>query len=353
MNSIFTIYQQLNESFQSKYVRMFAQDAGLITQSFQNFAKFCHVDFISWDKITDDDITVISVKEDTIEDVLKMFRALRAQKDNYYSTLARKRIDFKSKHIVLLGYLNNRLQCVYNNYSDSFYSIDRKTYHNVSKPKDMESHLEDCDMFYVISVDQHKTTDLTRSRRESRYDMIPDLDAADRAAARHQGILGKDAGGVGKWEGGEFTTYCKKLVEQAKERWHKILAENKFKKTSDTKEIDDLVEKTMQDYFSFMQKITKESATNKKISKYDLSSLTKLMTGEAKSSKYSDYGWLQGGLLNQYQSYCSTNIALSQGTQSAASEIEDRDKAAKYIKETIDKYYKRKEELMKRWEMKD
>lgn len=356
MKSIYEYYQmlndsfQLNESFQSKYVRMFAQDASLYSSNFKRFCDNVGLYYLAWDKIDDSDIQKIEVTDDKT-DILKMFRALKANKENYWSTNLGARVSFASKRCVLFGYKDDKLNCTYDNWGGHFYYVVRGSLHRTDKTREMEESIAECDVVYLVLVDEHDTRKLIGERGGARAGMVPNLDQKDREAQRHAGILGQDAGGVNKWEGGEFTRYCKQEAERAIDRWKKILAENKFKRSSDTKEIDNLVEKTVNTYFSFMQEVMKSSATNKKISKYRLSSITDLVTGKAKSSKYNDYGWLEGGLLNVYRQYCEANVELAQGGSYVASALEGRDRAAAYLKKISADILTMIDKLKKEWEM--
>lgn len=350
MKSIYEYYQMLNESFQSKYVRMFAQDASLYVSNFKNFCDIVGLYYLAWDKIDNSDITKIEISDDKT-DILKMFRALKAGKENYWSTNLGTRVSFVSKRCVLFGYKDDKLHCTYDNWGGHFYYVERDKLYKTDKTRVMEDCLAECDVVYLVLVDKHDTRKLIGDRGGARAGMVPNLDQKDREAQRHTGILGQDAGGVNKWEGGEFTRYCARLAEEAKDRWKKIIAENKFKRSSDTKEIDDLVEKTVNTYFSFMQEVMKASVTNKKISKYRLSSVTDLVTGKAKSSKYNDYGWLEGGLLNVYRQYCEANVELAQGGSYVASALESRDRAATYLKRISADILALIDKLKKEWEM--
>lgn len=349
MISIYEYYQILNESFQSKYVRMFAQDASLFTSNFKKFCDNTGLYYIAWDKIDDGDITKIEVTDDKT-DILKMFRALKANKDSYYSTNLGARVTFASKRCILFGYKNDRLNFTYDNLYGNLYYVDGGRLHKTDKTREMETSVAECDVVYMVLVDEHDTRKLVGERGGSRYGMIPSLDKKDREVERHTGVLGKDVGGISGY-GGEFTHYCRQLANDAKDRWKKIIAENKFKRTADTKEIDDLVEKTVNTYFSFMQEVMKASATNSKISKYRLSSLTDLVTGKAKSSKYNDYGWLEGGLLNVYRQYCENNVELAQGGSYVTSALEGRDRAAAYLKKISADINAIIDRLKKEWEM--
>lgn len=360
MKSLLEVYRLNNsddlitESFKSKYIRMLAQDASLI-MPLQRFFNTIGINNVAWDQITDDDITILKTKtaeENT--DLLKMYRAYKAGKSDYWSTVEKRRIDFKSKSLIMVGYYNNKLIGVFTGrylaYRCSNGSLD-----SIEKPREQESALQACDTVYIILTEKYSTNQLKSDRSQGRSDMVPSLDNKDRQIKHNvPGVLGKSEGGVdkGAWNLGEFTGYCRFLANDAKRRWKEIIAKNKFKQTADTKQIDELVEKTMKSYFEFMQDAMKLAAT-KSINEYSLSELTRLVVGTAKSNRFSAYGWTEGGLLNVYNNYCSSNINLQKSTRSrwdsAATVLTSRNKEEQIIKTIVEQINKKMVDLKEQW----
>lgn len=321
MRSLFEIYEAMvNESFESKLVRMFANDCLPFASNFSNFCKETHMDSAMWDKIEDDDITMVKKRvtgdensqNKDIDVVLSMIRAKRADK-KVYAGLNHKKHEVPLGYVYIFGYLNDELHLIYTSSWDRVYRCtNKKKLEQEDGKKAIDDLIRGCDTLYVINLAENDNRTIQNQRRWSREGMIPTPDAQDRALKRIQGELGKRAGGVDltdDWKTlGEFYTYCRNNAKENIKRYREIIANRKFNDSS-TEEIDKLMRLYMDRYMKFMQSVMTQAGndSSKYVSFYDLN---KLINGEAKSSKHSDAAWVNGGLLRLYNSYIEETVDM-------------------------------------------
>lgn len=338
METIFNIYsQQINEDIASMYVRMFKQDLERIRDNkFKKIIDELYLDNILWDKVTDEDIEVLDVHDpDEKELALKLFRAVRAQKDWYIGRSHRK-IEVKDHSIIIFAYLDGKLKYVYSSRTDRLKTIGRSGVANYDRPRDMEDHLRDSDTWYVLSYKNLNISGIQMKRSESVHNIVPTPDAADRKLKHNvQGELGKNKGGTNSWDGGVYTNYCKQLVNKAMDRYRKIIAQNKYKRTADTKEIEDLVKKCLDGYTKAMN----VALNNPKEYQYKLSGLNNLIQGSVEA--YRTYnngkgaaGYIVGGLLKTFQQYVNASMSMASNSGSEYTDIymKDREDAEKALR---------------------
>ena len=317
MKRLFEIYESLViESFNSKLVRMFANDSLSYSKSFSEFCRRTGLDSAQWDHIEDSDI--VKVKELAKGDfdvTLRMIRASRAGKDSYIG-LKGKREAMPIGIVYIFGYdEDDRLCMVYSSYIDTVYTLSRSGsdhFERVDSPRSIDMEIEKCSTLYIIALNDKDSRKVKSDRYQSRIDMTPDLDDADRALKHNiPGILGKQAGGadLSRWgSAGEFFKYCNKQAENNMKRYKETLALNKFAAV-DTSTIDKMVRENLERYQEIVKRVI--SASSKDSRYISIYTLNDLINGDVKSSKYSDRGWVQGGLLNLYSKYMSANVDVA------------------------------------------
>lgn len=329
MKRLFEIYEALiTESFNSKLVRMFANDSLSYSKSFSEFCKRVGLDRAQWDHIEDSDIIEIKKRAAGDFDVtLRMIRARRAGKDSYIG-LKGKREAMPIGIVYIFGYdEDDRLCMVYSSFGDVVYTLSRSGsshFERVDSPRSIDMEIEKCSVLYIVALNDKDNNKVRNDRYQSRTDMVPDLDDRDRALKHNvSGILGKQAGGadISRWgSAGAFFKYCGKKAEDNMKKYKEILALNKFA-TVDTSEIDKMVRESLERYQNIMKRII--SATSKKPGYISVYTLNNLINGDVKSSKYSESGWIQGGLLNLYSKYMSTNVDVARQKGAASSHMAD------------------------------
>lgn len=353
MISIFEYYNSLNESFSSNFARMIKQDletSGAARKNkadFKSFIDRIHISNIAWDKVEDSDFE----KWDDPEVLLRLIRALKANKEDFIGA-KNKRVPIKDRNIVVFGYRGDKLNYIYTSYWTGM--TDMSDGSMIDAPKTITDDLkDDCDTWYVLNIGNNETSKLKRDRGNNQANMIPSLDNFDRAHKHtRQGVLGKDAGGIDLdnvlySEMGEFTNYCKRLVDYAKDRWKKILAENQFKRTNDSKAIDDLVKKCMDGYLAAMQEVMKNP---KEYSTYgNMKTLQNIIQGEAKGYGGGKHvsAYITGGLLKTYQSYVEAVKELTEGSSYPEMYVKQRNNA----EATIKAYYAKLKTLLKEFKV--
>lgn len=331
MRGLFEIYESLiTESFKSKLVRMFANDSLSYSKSFKDFCRQTDLNKAQWNNLEDSDIVEVEKRTNGDFDVtLRMIRARRAGKDSYIG-LKNKREAMPIGIVYIFGYdRDDRLRMVYSSYSDSVYTLSRTSrnpFSQVNSPRSIDTEIEACETLYIVALNDKDTNKVQNDRYQSRTGMIPNLDATDRALKHNvPGILGKQAGGVNlsTWTStGAFFKYCDKQARDNMKRYKEILALNKFA-TTDTSTIDKMVRENLERYQEIMKRVISASSKNPEhyISIYNLNSL---INGEVKSSKQSESGWVQGGLLNLYSKYMNANIDVArQGSRDSSYSMAD------------------------------
>ena len=318
----------ITESFKSKLVRMFANDSLAYSKSFRDFCKRTNLDRAQWDNIEDSDI--VEIKKQAAGDfdvILRMIRACRAGKDSYIG-LKGKREAMPIGLVYIFGYdEDDRLRAVYNNGNDALYTLSksgRDYFDRSDRPTSIDEEIKKCFTLYVLALNDKDSRKITQDRYNSVSGMIPSLDKDDRAAKHNvPGVLGKQKGGIdmGRWSStGAFFSYCGRLVEKNIERYKEIIAQNKFAAT-DTSAVDDMVKACMERYQEVMKKVIQASSQQGYISIYEINNL---INGKVVTSKHSEYGHVQGGLLHLYTQYMSANVDLArQGKRPGGSSLSD------------------------------
>ena len=317
MKRLFEIYESLvTESFNSKLVRMFANDSLSYSKSFSEFCKRVGLYSAQWDRIEDSDIVEVKkLAKGDFDVTLRMIRACRAGKDSYIG-LKGKREAMPIGIVYIFGYNeDDRLCMVYSNSIDSVYTLSRSgsdSFERIDSPRSIDTEIEKCSTLYIVALNDKDTRKVKSDRNQSRRDMIPDLDDKDRALKHNiPGILGKQAGGadLSRWgSAGAFFAYCSKKAEENMKRYRETLALNKFA-AIDTSAIDKMVRENLERYQEIMKRII--SASSKDSRYISIYNLNDLINGTVKSSKYSENGWIQGGLLHLYSKYMSVNVDLA------------------------------------------
>ena len=318
MKRLFEIYESLiTESFKSKLVRMFANDSLSYSKSFKDFCKRTYLDSAQWDNLEDSDIVeVVKHAAGDFDVTLRMIRARRAGKDSYIG-LKGKREAMPIGIVYIFGYdRDDSLRMVYSSSIDSVYTLSRSgsdPFNKIYSPRDIDSEIKECYSLYIIALNEKDSSKVRSDRYQSRTNMIPDLDDADRALKHNvPGILGKQAGGadLSTWgSAGAFFKYCGKQAKENIKKYKETLALNKFAAT-DTSAIDNMVRENLERYQEIMKRVI--SASSKKPEHYiSIYNLNSLINGEVKSSKHSEGGWIQGGLLNLYSKYMNANIDVA------------------------------------------
>ena len=244
-----------------------------------------------------------------------MIRARRAGKDSYIG-LKGKREAMSIGIVYIFGYdRDDRLRMVYSSSIDSMYTLSRSgsdPFNKIDSPRDIDSEIKECYSLYIIALNEKDSSKVRSDRYQSRTNMIPDLDDADRALKHNvPGILGKQAGGadLSTWgSAGAFFKYCDKQARENIKKYKETLALNKFAAT-DTSAIDNMVRENLERYQEIMKRVI--SATSKTPGYISIYTLNGLINGEVKSSKHSEGGWIQGGLLNLYSKYMNANIDVA------------------------------------------
>lgn len=296
---------------------------------------------IAWDKVPESDVEEIEPS-----DIQKLFKSIRRDK----------RGAADERPFVLLGFKRERLQYVYDTGTQRFGTLSynggekkgQVLWHECHQgrmympEKTQFAYLEECDYILKVYSDNANVSGL-RSDRSSARAGSWELDREDhRSVHTKQGVLGKEAGGLKDYSGGKFFDMCKRLANDAVNKWKQILAENKFAKSQDTSEVDNAVQ-------DIMNRITKACTNamhhpdlyNLQTTGISLENLMKkvydqdrYVSGHGRSSGY----WAgHAGLLVNYQKFCEACVELKKGTKGyyAGSDhyMEEREKYKKFTLE--------------------
>lgn len=283
--------------------------------------------YIQWDKLSEEDVIEVS-KSDFKKEFTNMRRMHRGTADRPFLVFG-----FKAENLYcmfepetgMLGMLTTAT------YVDSVIwyrqGTTGKDYH--LKVSEMYDIMDSCDYLVKIYVDKASAKQIRDDRARSQADMFPDLDSNDRKS-RHltQGVLGYNTGGRSDYvDHDSFYGYCETLARRARDAWKKIIAENKFKRSSDTSEIDNAV----QEVVNLMMKLSMWATKNPdKISEFELEHIMKMVYDQY--SSYSNgrrtYKTADNEILVCYQRYCAACMRLQKGDPSndPRTDLESRDR---------------------------
>lgn len=342
MKSIIECYNEINESFNSNFARMIKQDIETSRygktqkKNFNDLQDKLNIDRIAWNKLEDSDFE----KWVDVEVLLRLIRAIRAGKPDFIGANL-KRVPIKDTRIVVFGYKGDMLRYVYASRYDSMTDMVNGSY--INAPKSVTDSLrEDCDAWYVLMIGENDMGKLISDRSMSKAHIIPTTSKEDKLRKHDlQGVLGVSAGGI-DWdkirygETTEYEQFCRGLIKDTKERYKKIIAQNKFKRTSSTEDIDNMVKECMDIYFKILQDSTKDKD---KYTYSEIGTVNKLIQGEAKGggSGSHTYGYISGGLLKSYTDYLYAVKQLSTDTSYTDMYLKDRDNNDKYIRAVYQK----------------
>jgi len=120
--------------------------------------------------------------------------------------------------------------------------------------------LGDYAYYIVVDISKYDTLELKRRRQDLCKDAPLELKPADhKSIHKKPSELGKSGGGISsELTYGSFYHKCQQDAEEAMKKWRKIVAENKFKRSSsvDTSEIDKLVESIMNKMMTVSKNMT-------------------------------------------------------------------------------------------------
>ena len=263
-----------------------------------------------WSEIDKDDVEIVDV--DDIEAEFSKIRRLKAGKD--------------TKKYVVFGFKNEELICifhpwdttitiVYSNSTDRF-RMDTGGGRDYKSQKEQFDILSSCDYLVKVYVDAHLIDKMIDDRRNAKNGSWELTDTDRKSHHLFKGVLGKEAGGRSDWVG--WDTYygrCKALADEAVKKWKAIVADRKFARSQDTKEVDDAVQNIMSRLTKVSSNITKDPQKYNISGSYSFRSIMEMIydqrhySGNGRSFTSSDYVG-KDGLLLWYTRYCSTIVDL-------------------------------------------
>lgn len=273
---------------------------------------------IAWDKIPPE-----AVEEIEPSNIEKLFKSIRRDKRGY-----------EERPFVLLGFKKEKLQYVYDSYSHRFGALSYSNYNggyvnwyegsgnsrNYMAERDQFSYLKECEYILKIYSDVTNTRQLKNDRGAAIAGSWQMSKNDHTSKHRTPGILGKDAGGLEQYSGGQFYQMCKSMAQQAIAKWKKIVAENKFARSQDTSEVDNAVDDIMRRITTATSNAMKDP--EKYSSANTGATLEKLMKKIYDQDRYvSSHGRSSGGyyagvdgLLVTYQKFCEACMSLKKNS---------------------------------------
>lgn len=272
---------------------------------------------IAWSNIPPE-----AIEEIEPSNIEKLFKSIRRDKRGY-----------EERPFVLLGFKAERLQYVYDSYLHRFgmltsygpYNKGAVTWlegnnknhsYNYMPERDQFNYLKSCDYILKVYSDITDTRQLKNDRRDAIAGSWQMSQKDHTSKHRTPGVLGKEAGGLDKYSGGDFYQMCTSMAQQAIAKYKEIIAENKFARSQDTSEVDNAVDNIMRRITTATSNAMKDpdkySPTNTKVS---LETLMKRIYDQERyvaGSGRTKTGYYAGrdGLLIVYQRFCEACVNL-------------------------------------------
>lgn len=276
---------------------------------------------LQWDKIGKDQIEEID--KEGIDDFIKRARRIKAGKPG-------------ERKVVVFGFSNEKLLYIFDPlYTEIYrqmYGISSWAWYSPTnsmhklKVDEVYSEVKKADYLLVVYADVNTANQLRQDRVASQSGMIRDLTYDDHHSKHTlKGEVGKSTGGLDTHtlKYNSYYAQCLDIARAAEKQRKDIIAQNKFKRDSDTSEIDKIVEDATKLFTKFSMWATKHPND---ITTYDFSRISQLVTDRAMWSPGNKDISTKDGILAVYTRYCINTINIQADKQYIQTYVAVREK---------------------------